>query len=109
MGYRLHYAKAYHVEYGGGYFNYKTQINRLLADECYAFYNEESPENSDRLEVARISLQEFVADIKKNPKTYEEYISKNGWDYSLEDFIAIFEEMIEKSDQRNDFIVISWF
>lgn len=109
MGYRLHYAKSYHIEYGGGYFNYKTQINQLLVEKCNAEFNNDSPENSDILEVDREKLREFVSEIKSNPKTYQEYISKNGWDYSLEDFIAMFEEMIEQSDQKNEFVPLFWF
>lgn len=109
MGYRLHYATAYRVEYAGGYFNHKTEINRLLADKCNASYNEYDPEDSDHLEVDRAELVELVQDIKERPDYYRAYLSSNGWDYSLEDFISIFEEMINKSDQSNEFIVLSWY
>lgn len=109
MGYRLHYASTYQVKYEGGYFNHKTEINRLLVEKCDATYNEITPESSDDLEVNREELVKLVQDMKYNPQWYEAYIASNGWDYSMEDFVSIFEEMISKSDQRNDFVVISWF
>ncbi len=109
MGYRLHYATTYQIEYGGGYFNHKTEINRLLAEKCDAYYNEDSAEYSNHLEVERKEVVKLVQDIKDNPQWYEAYIASNGWDYSIEDFVEIFEEMIEKSDQSNNFIVIHWY
>ncbi len=109
MGYRLHYASTHQVKYDGGYFNYKTNINQLLAEKCDAYYNESSAEDSDHLEVNRDELVKLVQDIKDNPQWYEAYIASNSWDYTTEDLVAIFEEMIEKSDQSNDFIVIHWY
>ena len=109
MGYRLHYATTYQIEYGGGYFNHKTEINELLVEKCDATYNEITPECSDHLEVDRVDLEKLVLDIKNNPKEFEEYLATKGWDYTLDDFVEIFEEMIAKSYQRNDFVVLSWY
>lgn len=109
MGYRLHYATTYQVRYGGGYFNHKNEINKLLVDKCDADYNDITPECSDRLEVERKDLVKFVQEIKDNPKEYEDYLSSNGWDYTLEDFVEIFEELISKSDQSNEYIILQWY
>lgn len=108
MGYRLHYATTYQVKYGGGFFNHKTKINQLLADKCDASYNNDMPEYSDYLEVEREELMKLVQDIKNNPKEYENYLSANDWDYTSEDLVKIFEEMIQRSDQSNTFIILQW-
>lgn len=108
MGYRLNYASTYQVKYEGGYFNKKTEINQLLADKCNAAYNDEAPEYSDHLEVERAELVKLVQEIKDNPKEFEDYISAKGWDYTPDDLIKIFIEFIEKSDPRNDFIILQW-
>ena len=109
MGYRLHYATPYRVKYDGGYFNHKTEINELLVDKCDASYNEITPECSDRLEIEREDLVKLVQEIKNNPKEYEDYLTSKGWDYTLEDFVEIFNELIAKSDQSNSYIVLRWF
>lgn len=109
MGYRLHYAATYKVKYEGGYFNYKTEINQLLAEKCDAWCSDECPEHSDRLEVYREDLRNLVKEMREDPEQYQKYLDSKNWDYTLDDFIAIFKEMIEKSDQDNNYIVLKWF
>lgn len=111
MGYRLHYATKYQVEYEGGHFNHKQEeINILLHEYCDGLsWDGDFVEYSDRLEVPRSELIALIYEISKDREKFEEWIKEHDFDYSPEDLIAILAEWIAKSDSRNDFVVLSWF
>lgn len=112
MGYRLHTAKTYKVEWDyNGYFNHCTEaINELIAELCpCAFFDDEQKCFSSRIEINRDELQEAVQSIKNDTEYYDRLLYARNIDYNAEEFADILQHYLKDSDQRNDFVVLEWF
>lgn len=112
MGHRLHYASAYKVKYGGGYFNYyQEEFNKFLYHLCacqWYWYNEEDIAYADEFEISKDVLKEAIERLK-------EY-SDDDLPTELQDancsvpvIDAILRRCLEDSDPDNDYVRFSWF
>lgn len=102
MGYRLHYAKEYKVEWAGGFFNYGTdEFEELLENELLDSW---SDEDKAEYEVSRQSLKAYLDKIKD--KT-----GKNKYltDYTNKEVYEELDEILKQSDQDIDYIRLSWY
>lgn len=104
MGYRVHYATTYKVEYGNGRFNHQSEgFNTLLIKYCENFYgDEEDSVYSKKIEVLKEDLQKAILSIKELKESPLE-------EYSIEDIVEFLEEALEKGESDNDYIVFYWF
>lgn len=111
MGYRLHVAKTYRVEYGDGYFNHCTEtINTIISELCpCAYFDGEQKDFSTRIEINREELQEAVQTIKNDTEYYDRLLSSRRVDYNATEFADILQHYLKESDQKNDFVVLEWF
>jgi hypothetical protein len=116
MGYRLHYATKYDIEWSREFGNHVRNLNLLLFDnieECYALdgYNDE---NSMDFEILRSSLEEFVNGLKSNKRHWKKRISSDYEEifesgYTLNDIIKFLDESIKRSPQGDPMVHFSWF
>lgn len=113
MGYRLHVAKKYDVEYAcGNAFNYKCEEFHDLLSSCGAAYTGESYEAE--FEVTREDWK-MVIDKLKNISNLEEDEreeikgSIDDLDCTTEEVIEMLEYYLEKSDPNNDYLHLSYF
>ena len=111
MGYRLHVAKTYRVEYGDGYFNHCTEtINNLLGELCScAYFDGEQKDFSTRIEINREELQEAVQTIKNDTEYYDKFLLQRNIAYDAKEFAEILEEYLKQSDEHNSYVVLEWF
>lgn len=112
MGYRIHVAEVYQVKHHMfDAFNGKSDaINRMLADNCPGLlWDGEDVECSQRLEVPRAELGDLIAKIASDKETFEKWAKLNCIAESADKVIAIIARWISFSDQRNDFVVLSWY
>jgi hypothetical protein len=112
MGYRLHVAKTYKVEWDyNGMFNHKSeQINTLLADLCpLAYFDGEDKSFSQRIEINKEELQEAIQDIENNNEYYDELLEHRGINCTANEFIDCLKDLLKVSDKRNDYVILEWF
>lgn len=112
MGYRIHVAKVYQVENSQfDNFNGKSEaINRMLAENCPGLsWEGEDVEYSARLEVPRSELGDLIAKIASDKEDFEKWAKLYDIEESADQVIAIIAKWIAFSDQRNDFVVLSWY
>jgi len=113
MGYRIHVASTYQVEYRGypGRFSYCVDIiNDLLYELCpKAWFSDDSTSNSDRIKVNREELKEAITKLNENKEKYVERLKEyTDFDYTVDDIIDAMQGWIDTSDQRNDYVVLHW-
>ncbi len=91
-------------------FNGKSDvINRMLAENCPGLsWEGEDVECSERLEVPRAELGDLIAKIASDKEDFEKWAKLYDIKESADEFIAIIAKWIAFSDQRNDFVVLSW-
>lgn len=113
MGIRLHVATKYQVEHNGEItpFNNKSEeINTLLHAHCPNLsWEGEDFRFSERLQVPREDLANLIGYVVANPEEYTRWASQNGISENASEFICILAFWIANSDQRNDFVVLSWY
>lgn len=114
MGYKIRVASTYQVEYRGypGRFSHCEEvINNLICELCpNAWFTDDSPSYSDRIEVPREDLKEAVTKLKENKEEYAERLKEEVYfDYTVEDIIDAMQGWIDTSDQKNDYVVLHWF
>lgn len=112
MGYRIHVAKVYQVEHCqfDNFNNNSEAINRMLAEHCPGLsWEGEDVEVSERLEVPRSELGELIAKIASDKEDFEKWAKLYDIEESADEVIAIIAKWIAFSDQRNDFVVLSWY
>jgi hypothetical protein len=112
MGYRIHCAEVYQVKYRAtDHFCNKTEaINKLLYDQCPEItWDGEDISCSERLEVPRAELATLIGRIVNNPTYFEKWRDTWGIAESLNEIICIIACWIAESDQRNDYVVLSWY
>lgn len=112
MRYKIHVAKVYQVEHClFDDFNGKSDvINRMLAENCPGLsWEGEDVECSTRLEVPRAELGDLIAKIASDKEDFEKWAKLHNIEESADKVIAIIAKWISFSDQRNDFVVLSWY
>lgn len=111
MGYRIHCSPVYQVTYGNGYFSHHTaEINRLLQDNCEDIsFDGEDIECAERLIVSRTDLTGLIQAITNDREGFAKWLESHSIDYSPDEFIKIVCEWIVQSDQRNEYVVLTWF
>lgn len=124
MGYRLHTAAKYEVEYGStsGFNwgqNHLNQIIECLADGDFWCNDQDCIEAADMLEASRENLCKNIDNIiTPNPKwegqeTLDELIEEMENDKRCDiDRVYLYtklKELIEQADARNTYIHFTWF
>ncbi len=112
MGYRLHVAEVYQVKHHTrDYFNNQSaDINRMLQENCPGLsWEGEDVECSERLEVPRAELADLIGKIVADREDFGKWLQLYDIRVSVETFIRYIAEWIANSDQRNDFVVLSWY
>lgn len=115
MGKNLHVGKVYQIEYGYpgmcgsdaqdalydifGMFDIET-----TAEDCY---DEEYEVEREELRRLRTIITENGEVFQEQVKEFEDALSKAG--LSKDDFIQVLDNLINDSDQKNDYVLISWF
>lgn len=104
MGYRLHYAKKYTVEYDGGSFNWQSdQFSNLVADHM-----PESYANEDREEV-ELNPKELQAYIDTLAALPQDQPSRYFSEYTVGKEREALQEVLDGYDKSNDYIYLTWF
>ena len=108
---KLHHSPIYQVTYGGGHFSYQTaELNYYLHDNCHgAHFDGESIETAERIEIPRAELANLIAKICYNRREHEQWLKDNGINCTVDEMIVIISRWIAESDQRNDYVVLTWF
>lgn len=128
MGYRLHHATTYKVEYGQGFFNHShAELEELLQAIFPSFYTNDE---STHWEISKDELKAFIdyGEDGTIPDYFNGYLSENQYDeytyerfekelntfelltdYSLPEIIEIFRRWYEESEQEIDFVILEWY
>lgn len=130
MGYRLHHATTYKVEYGKGFFNHShAELEELLQAIFPSFYTNCE---STHWEIQKDELKGFIdyaenEDVKSyfdvfcgdriyvdEGYTYERFEKELKafellTDYSLPEIVEIFRRWYEESEQELDFVILEWY
>lgn len=128
MGYRLHHATTYKVEYGQGFFNHSyAELEELLQAIFPSFYTNDE---STHWEISKDELKAFIdyGEDGTIPDYFNGYLSENQYDeytyerfekelntfelltdYSLPEIIEIFRRWYEESEQELDFVILEWY
>lgn len=69
----------------------------------------EDAECSSRLEVPRSELADLIGKITNNREDFEKWLKIHMIDITIDKFIRYIAEWIAFSDQRNDFVVLTWY
>lgn len=112
MGTKVHVAEVYQVKHNtcDNFNNRQFEINGLLYRECKdVTCDEEDVERASRIEVPRTELANLIGKIVYNRREYELWRKENNIAETLDEIISIIAKWISCSDQRNDFVVLSWF
>ena len=112
MGIRLHVAEVYQVKHHSrDYFNnHSADINRMLHKYCPNLsWEGEDVVCSSRLEVPRSELADLIGKIVNNREDFEKWLKIHMIDITVDKFIRYIAEWIAFSDQRNDFVVLTWY
>lgn len=112
MGNRIHVAKTYEVKYADSeaFCNRKEAVNHFLYENCPNMaWEGESAEYSEVIEIPRSDLANLIGKIITNRKYYEDWAQSHKIEESADQFITILAQWISQSDQRNDFVILSWY
>lgn len=103
MGYRLHYAKTYHVDWQGGAFNHDTQE---WSELFYAKFNDNGwiTEDESQCEVWGEDMRKYIAELAKlKPKAKNEFFTE----YTNEEVSQELTEIVEGC--QDEYIRLEWF
>lgn len=114
MGHKLHVAEVYQVKHHSrDYFNDSSTdwCNFMLLDYCPGLSWEGNCvlENATRLEVPRTELANFIAKIADDREGFNKWAQSHDINETADEMIRIIAEWIANSDQRNDFVVLTWY
>lgn len=112
MGYRLHVAEEYQVRHSiyDAFSNRSSEINRMLHENCPNLsWTGEDVESSEILKVPRSDLADLIGKIVADREDFDKWLKLYDISESVDDVIRIIAGWISKSDQRNDFVVLSWY
>lgn len=112
MGYRLHCATKYEVEYSGGRFNHKCEEFHDLLQACDATYTGESCDNE--FEVTKTEWKKAIDNLRNldNLEEEEQETIKNALKWmtdSREEIIEDMEYLLSKADPSHDFLHLSFY
>lgn len=111
MGYRLHYAKKYDVQYAeSGFSHLQEPINNLLNKLTGGFKSFEGaiPEYAETFEVDKGALRDAIAILKVYPnEKLPKDLTSAG--YNASGIAILLEEALQCSDSNNDYVVFSWY
>ena len=113
MGHRLHVVKKYEIEYSSSFgFNYKVVEFHNLLTALGISYNGESWD--DDVEVNRENFKQGLDKLKTYDKLdtgekteIDEALSE--LDEPVEEIIEIMERLLTESDQKNEYMLLSFF
>jgi hypothetical protein len=105
MGYRLHYAKKYQVEWDGGYFNWQTDaFSKFVADKFSdsGWFSEDEAS----AELDKVDIEAYIEALEKlkperNNKYFSGYTNVQVW--------QVFTEILNNSDPDNESVRLEWY
>ncbi len=108
MGYRLHAATLYKVEYGTGLFNHQSeQINNLLTECPSAVWNDEESDFADEIDIDRSDLTTLIHRLRSmSDEQFAEY-EIDG--YTKDDVADNLQHFLDEADPNNDYVKLFWF
>lgn len=112
MGYRLHVAKTYKVEWDlDGMFNYKSeQINTLIGELCpNAFFSGEDKSFSERIEIDKDEFEDAIQTIVGDTEYYDRLLKSRGISYTADEFAGSLLHLLKASDKQSDIVILEWF
>ena len=112
MGNRIHVAEIYQVSNSNSahFSNRSVEINRLLFENCPGLaWEGEDVECSERLEVPRDELADLIGKIVDRRDDFSKWLNEHDIDCTADNLIRIIAGWISMSDQRNDFVVLTWY
>ena len=103
MGYRLHYARKYEVEWGGGTFNWQQENWEKLFDENFS-ENGWQDELGMTCGIDRNDVKKYLKKLQGlNPLDKSKYFD----DYTVKDELNAFKDMLENTKDQT--IQLNWF
>ena len=99
MGYKLHVAEEYQVRHNSSdaFSNRSAEINRMLHENC--------PD----LTWMGDDLADLIGKIVADREDFDKWLKLYDIQESVDDVIRIIAGWISKSDQRNDYVVLTWY
>ena len=109
MGYRLHSAKAYKVEYGTGLFNRNQKAVNNLLSKCPSVYFNDESDFANEIEVEKADLITLIHQVMgmSDSDFKNEYGFEDG--YTKEDVAANLQQLLDEADPDNNYVRLSWF
>lgn len=112
MGYKLHVAEVYQVRnsISDAFSNRSAEVNRMLHENCPDLtWMGGDVESSEQLKVPRSDLADLIGKIVADREDFDKWLKLYDIQESVDDVIRIIAGWISKSDQRNDFVVLTWY
>lgn len=112
MGYKLHVAEVYQVRnsISDAFSNRSAEVNRMLHENCPDLtWMGEDVESSEQLKVPRSDLADLIGKIVADREGFDKWLKLYDIQEPVDDVIRIIAGWISKSDQRNDFVVLTWY
>ncbi len=112
MGCRIHVAEVYEVRHNASdaFSNRTADVNRMLHENCpNLIWMGKDVESSERLKVPRSELADLIGKIVANRDDFDKWLKLYYISESVDDVLRIIAGWIAKSDQRNDFVILSWY
>lgn len=113
MGYRLHVASRYDVEYSGyDAFNHKCEEFHSLLSVCGADYTGESWDSE--FEVSKDDWKKVIAKLQNIDELDEDECmdiveAYENMEEPLEDIISVMQRFLEKSEPNDNFMHLAFF
>ncbi len=108
MGYRLHAAKLYRVEYGTGLFNHQTErINNLLAECPSAVWNNDESDYADEVEIDRSDLTTLIHRL--HTMSDEQFAEYEIDGYTKDDVADNLQRFLDEADPDHDYVKLFWY
>lgn len=115
---KLHVAKTYKVEYSeSNWFNHDLErINEFLYDLHYLVtqsvpeFNCDEYQYATRLEFNKTNWTKMIDWLKMKYQTEYAIMPSGGKEgYSNGEMVRFMQEILDKSDPNNDFLILEWF
>ena len=102
MGYRLHYAPTYHIDWQGGMFNHESQEWSSLFNAKF-YENGWISDDESQCEVWGEDLRSYIQELLKHPRTKNEFFPE----WKNKDVAQELKEIVEGS--KDEYIRLEWF
>lgn len=110
MGYRVHYAKKYEVEWAGGAFNHdSTGFNEMVAAKLSGgddFWNDD---DSEEFELQVDVMEEYITELRAKPEETNEFFAAGDYTYTNAEVADYLQEMVDGRPKDADIIHLCWF